>query len=258
MKRRHFLKALGAAAPGAAFVAVGANANARPASGHDESGEPRVFHYDDGRHFSPLYQWAPPLERDDFAYAVDQLVDSGVDTLLYSAGLEGGIVQYGSQVAQKWGDNVKEWNHPIFYRASRNLQQLVADGHDPMRVLAERCHEKGIWFIPSGTVCIVGGERERDLGYGRKSDFVFDNPQFQVGEDDHPEAAGLGRFFGPARLSFLHQEVRRERFVIFEELLTRYETDGVELDLEPRRRHTDLGVFKLNRRWLAGRPARAP
>lgn len=230
MKRRHFLQTLGAATPVVAVGTVGAKTDAKPVRRHGDSNEPRVFYYDDGRHFSGLYQFSPPLDSGDLTYAVDQLVNSGVDTLLYSAGLEGGIVQYGSQVAQKWGDNVKQWDHPIFYRASRNLQQLVADGHDPMRILAERCHEKGIWFIPSGTVCIVGGNRKKEIGYGRKSDFVFDNPQFEVGNDEHPEARRLGRFFGPARFNFLHAEVRQERFAIFEELLTSYETDGVELD----------------------------
>ena len=234
MKRRHFLQALSMAAPGAALVppaAASAAKHHQETTANGKSKEPRVFFYDDGRHYSGLYQFAPPLEAADLTYAVDQLVDSGVDTLLYSAGLEGGAVQYGSQVAQKWGDNVDVWVHPIFYRASRNLQQLVADGNDPMRILAERCHQKGIWFIPTCPVCIIGGGAESERGYGRKSDFVFDNPQFYVGEDDHPQAELLGRMFGTGRLNFLHAEVRRERFQIFEELLTRYESDGVELDL---------------------------
>jgi hypothetical protein len=193
--------------------------------------EPTVFFYDDGRHASGLYQFAPPLAPEDLTFAVDQLVDSGVDTLIYSAGLEGGAVQYDSRVAAKWGENVDVWVHPIFYRASRNLHQLIADGHDPMKILCDRCHEKGLWFLPTLPVCIVGGERSADNGYGRKSDFVYDHPQFYVGEDDHPSARELGRFFGPNRMSLLHEEVRRERFRIFEELLTRYESDGIELDL---------------------------
>ncbi len=233
MKRRHFLQTLGMTAPGAALApaTVASAAKHHPGTtGNEPSKEPRVFFYDDGRHYSGLYQFAPPLEASDLTYAVDQLVDSGVDTLLYSAGLEGGAVQYGSQVAQKWGDNVDVWVHPIFYRASRNLHQLVADGNDPMRILAERCHHKGIWFIPTCPVCIVGGGAESERGYGRKSDFVFDNPQFYVGEDNHPQAEFLGRMFGAKRLNFLHAEVRRERFRIFEELLTRYQSDGIELD----------------------------
>src|SRR5205823_4865474 len=111
MQRRQFLQALGAAAPGAlAGQLPAANAptpGARPA-------EPRVFFYDDGRHASGLYQFAPPLTPADFTFTVDQLVASGVDTLLYMAGLEGGVVQYDSRVAPKWGDNVRQWQHPIF------------------------------------------------------------------------------------------------------------------------------------------------
>ena len=232
MKRRNFLQTLSLAVPGAVVapvVSVSATKHHQKIS--KQSKEPTVFIYDDGRHASGLYQFAPPLEASDLTYAVDQLVDSGVDTLLYSAGLEGGAVQYGSQVAQKWGDNVDVWVHPIFYRASRNLKQLIADGNDPMRILAERCHQKNIWFLPTCPVCITGGTPEVERGYGRKSDFVFDNPQFYVGEDSASQAKFLGRMFSPKRLNFLHPEVRKERFLIFEELLTRYESDGVEVDL---------------------------
>ena len=118
-----------------------------------------------------------------------------------------------------------------FYRAARNLHQLIADGHDPLKLLCDRCHETGLWFLPTLPVSIIGGPRAQDNGYGRKSDFAYDNPQYYVGDDNHPSAKQLGRMFGPERLSFLHAEVRRERFELFEELLTRYETDGVEVDL---------------------------
>ena len=232
MQRRTFLQSLGAATSGAALGQPAQAAAAHPENQHTQTSEPRIFFYDDGRHASPLYQFAPPLTPDSYVFAVNQLVGSGIDTLIHSAGLEGGIAQYDSQVSQKWGDNVDLWFHEIFYRASRNLQQLIADGHDPMKLLCDRCHEKGMWYLPTAPVCIVGGRRATDAGHGRKSDFVFDNPQFYVGkEDGDPRARLLGRFFGSARMNFLHPEVRRERFLVFEELLSRYETDGIELDL---------------------------
>ena len=115
---------------------------------------------------------------------MDQLVDAGVDTLFYSAGTEGGVVQYDSRVAAKWGDNVDVWTHEIFYRAARTLHQLLADGIDPMKVLCNRSHEKGLWFLPTVCVCIGGGERKVDAGLGRKSNFAYDHPQFQVGPDE--------------------------------------------------------------------------
>ena len=229
MKRRKFLQSAGMGAPAA--LAAASPAAQSGASGRKPGAEPRAFFYDDGRHASGLYQFAPPLEPHDLAFAVDQLVSSGIDTLIYSAGLEGGTVQYNSHVAAKWGDNVEVWKHEIFYRASRNLHHLIANGHDPMKLLCDRSHEKGLLFLPTLPVCIVGGDRAEDLGYGRKSDFVYDHPEFYVGEDPHPLAKQLGRFFGPRRMSFLHAEVRRERFLIFEELLWRYDSDGIEIDL---------------------------
>lgn len=192
--------------------------------------EPQVFFYDDGRHAGPLYQFAPPLTPEDFVYSVDQLVGSGVDTLIFSAGLEGGVVQYDSQFAQKWGDNVDVWTHEIFYRASRNLQQIIRDGHDPLKLICDRCHQTGLWFIATLPVCITGSDRTKHHGLGRTSDFAY-RTELQVGEDDHPKAKIIGRFFKEKRLNFVHPEVRRERFLLFEELLTRYESDGIELDL---------------------------
>lgn len=242
MKRRNFIRTMSLTAPTALLASpslasapgLTAGASGRP------SGEPKVFFYDDGRHASGLYQFAPPLSPEDIGYAVDQLADAGVDTLFYSAGPEGGVVQYDSKVAAKWGDNVDLWTHEIFYRAARTLHQLVADGYDPMKLVCDRAHQKGIWFMPTICVCIIGGERSVDNGMGRKSDFVYNHPQYQVGPDDDPRAKKPARFFGPNRMNFLHPEVRKERFAICEELLSRYETDGIELDLSI---DNDFGPF---------------
>ena len=189
--------------------------------------EPRVFMFDDGRHAASLYQFEPPLEPSDFTFNVDQLADSGVDTLIYFAVLEGGVTMYDSRVAQKWGDNVVKWTHTVWYRAGRNIHQLIADGHDPLKLLCDRCHEKGIWFIPSNPVTLSGGDRATDGGLGRKSDFVYEHPEFQVGEEEDPRASDTSA----TRFSFLHPEVREERFQVSEELLARYETDGIELNM---------------------------
>lgn len=225
MKRRKFLQTVGATAP---LAVVAQTAGADPASVSTvRPREPRVFMSDDGRHAAPLYQFAPTLEPADHTFILDQLVSSGVDTLIYFAGLEGGVALYDSQVAQKWGDNVVKWKHPVWYRAARHVQQLVADGHDPLELLCDRCREKGIWFIAGNWIGLQGGKREVDGGNGRKSDFVFDNPQFQVGAEKDPRT----EYVDPSRFSFLHAEVRRERFRVFEELLSRYESDGIELNL---------------------------
>ena len=189
--------------------------------------EPRVFMFDDGRHAASLYQMEPPLKPEDLTFNVDQLVESGADTLVYFAGLEGGVVMYDSHVAPQWGDNVVKWTHSVWYRASRNIKQLIADGHDPLKLICDRSHEKGVWIIAANWAGFEGGDRETSGGLGRKSDFVYEHPQFQVGEEDDPRA----QYVAPFRFSFLHPEVREQRFLVFQEMLSRYETDGVALDL---------------------------
>jgi len=192
-----------------------------------KSDRPRIFFIDDGRHAAYLYQFEPPVSREDVEFTVDQLANSGMDTLLISVCLEGGAATYDSRVAPLWGDNVKTWTHTVWYRAGRNLKQIIDDGHDPLQLVINRCRQHGLWFFPGSWVNFDGGDRETAGGLGRKTDFVYDHPEYQVGEEGDPRAEGVS----PTRFSFLHEEVRHKRFELFEELLTRYESDGVDLDL---------------------------
>ena len=220
---------MGLAAPAALLTTqlkLSASSQSGPAA-MKSTPEPKVFLFDDGRHAAGLYQFEPPLTPEDHCATIDQLVNSGVDTYIYAVTLEGGVVQYNSQVAQKWGDNVVQWNHTVWYRAGRVLRQLIADGHDPLKLLVDACHRNGILFLPSCHVNLQGGDRATHGGWGRKSDFVYSHPEFQVGEDHDPRAKGLPS----TRFSFLHAAAREERFRVADELLTRYETDGVELNL---------------------------
>ena len=227
MQRRQFIQAVGAA-PTAALAtqtALAGDDNALATS--SIPAEPTVLLYDDGRHAAPIYQYAPPLRPQDFLVTVDQLIGSGADTLVYFSGLEGGIAIYDSQVSQKWGDNVDKWKHPVWYRGARHLKQLIDAGHDPLKLLCDRCHEKGLWFIAADYIGLQGSDREKDAGYGRKSDFVYNHPEFSVGHDPDPRAKDID----PKRFSFLHPALREERMRVYSELLRRYETDGVEVNL---------------------------
>ncbi len=229
MKRRHFLRTMGAMAPGALAAPFASQSAAGPTLSKDPErpGEPRVFFFDDGRHAADLYCFEPPVSPADHAYIVDQLASSGVDALVYFAGVEGGTVLYDSKVAQLWGAEVKQWTHYVWYRAGRILRQLIEEGHDPLKILVDRCHQTGILMIASAWVSLQGGTRENNEGLGRWSAFAMDNPQFHVGEDPDPRAKDIDK----ARFNFLHPQVREERFRVFEELLSRYETDGIELHL---------------------------
>ena len=226
MRRREFLQRVGVAAP-VAMVGGNAAASAARQPQHPSTADPRVMVYDDGRHGAPLYQFSPPPDPKSFVFSVDQLVSTGVDTLVYMVGLEGGMALYDSRVSQKWGDNIKKWTHPVFYRAARQLRELIANGHDPLKLLCDRCHEKGMFFVAANWLGLQGGSKIPSRGFGRKSDFVYDHPQYEVGDENDPRAQNIDS----QRFSWLHEGVREERFRVYEELLVRYETDGVELNL---------------------------
>jgi hypothetical protein len=215
----------------AAACATAAAGTAAAAAGDDH---PRIFVYDDGRHASPLYQFAPPLTPDDIVFTVDQFAGSGADTVIVSAGLEGGPVHYATKHGQLWGANVEKWEHLIFYRASRNLHQLVADGHNPMQLMCDRAHQASMFCIPTLPLCIVGQPDLRSMrGLGRTSDFAYE-ARYHVGpEDDRagPQPVLLTRMFKEERLDFMLPAVRAERFALFSELLADNPTDGVEVDL---------------------------
>ena len=159
--------------------------------------EPRVFIFEDGRHAASLYQFESPITPADLTYNVDQLASSGLDTLIYFAGTEGGVVLYDSEVAQTWGDNVVKWTHSVWYRAGRNLRQLIADGCDPLQLLCERCERKGILFIAGNWVNFQGADRETDGGLGR------DTLQVDVG------VSRAGRKREPCRRRGLGRRLRR-------------------------------------------------
>ena len=107
MKRRRFLKTVGAGAP-ASLAAAGSSAKARPAPARSlaQRKEPRVFLFNDGRHAADLYCFEPPVTPADHATIVDQMASSGADTFVYFASVEGGTTVYDSQICQLWGAEV--------------------------------------------------------------------------------------------------------------------------------------------------------
>lgn len=105
---------------------------------------------------------------------------------------------------------------------SRTLKTLHEKGIDPYRVWAKRCREKGIspWLsMRMNDVHFV-----TDPAYGGHSKFWREHPQFwRV-----PNAKGGG--WGCRALDFAHPEVRAYALAFIDELLERYDVDGLECD----------------------------
>ena len=189
------------------------------------SREHEVVFYTDGRH-SSVYIYEPPMDPRIYTAPIDELVDLGIDTITYAVG-DCRVLLYDTKAGERWGHNVNRTNHIIWYRAGINLAQMIADGHDPLRLVCERARELGFSFMPS---LILGMQRQQpaEVTDCRCSDFCFEHPEFQVGpEPEFPEA----RWDDPTRFSYAIPEVRQNRLAVIEELVTAYDTDGIELNL---------------------------
>eukprot|EP01051_Picozoa_sp_SAG22_P004976 SAG22_NODE_283_length_13027_cov_25.568535_7_plen_416_part_00 len=240
---------------------MAAAGSAPPAPAPMPGADIRAFVLDDGRHAAAPYAFAHPCTAADFETSADQLISSGCDTLIWLAGVEGGNAIYDSAVAPLWGSNVTRWSHTVWYRGWRNLQSLIEQGGDPLAILCDRCHAKGVLMVAGSWASFLGNTRELAGGLGRTSDWVFDHTtDYACGDRAPPPAqpAGPGATgvtaVDPLRFSWLHQAVRARRFAEFEELLRRYTTDGVEVnfvDLAPLCRFDEVGALApLVTQWL--------
>lgn len=189
----------------------------------------RIIYHNDARH-SHLHKLEPPLTLEQWFMPVDELLGTMVDTLVYSLG-GGNIFLHDTKAGTLWGDLEEEqggrvWNHLIWYRVSESVRQLIKEGYDPLRVVVERAHEKGVEFIVS--LRMNTSLESTSLGTGRLDRFRRDHPEYQIGE--FPEGAGPPS--ASHCLDFTYKEVRDERLAIIREVCELYPIDGFEMAME--------------------------
>lgn len=184
--------------------------------------QPRIMFYNDGRH--PLiYMYEPPIQQEEYEAAVDELLGTPVEAIMFCLG-DGRTLLHDTRVGELWGHNMKKWPHLIFRRAHQNAQHLIRQGQDPLRLICDRAHAKGLLIYPTLLVQQGRGSRDQDV---RCSNFRFDNAHLEIGArgDLPPDFPGL------TCLDFKHEEVREERFALIAETLGKYPVDGFELQL---------------------------
>ena len=203
-------------------------------------GRPRILSHNDGRH--PLiYCYEPPMQKEEYEAAVDELLGTPVDTLVFSLA-EGRTFLHDTQVGEFWGHHVDKWPHLIWRRAYQNAKILVEEGNDPLSIIAERAHADGLLFYPSLNVQWDSVERGVGSVWVRTSNFRMDNKHLEIGADGSLDKS----FPGFGCLDFKHQESRDERFAIIEETMQRYPVDGFELNLNNQRPYYLGIIYKSN------------
>ncbi len=158
---------------------------------------PRTIYFNDARHYY-LFVNEPPMRLQDAWGPVDEVAGTAVDTFVYGVARGDGLF-YPSEKGLRFGADLEKLSMAAYWRVWENMQSLIDRGLDPLRVLVDRAHDKGMDFFASL----------------RMGDFP--------GLDAKSTTGGGGR-------GYVHQETRDHQFGVLEELATRYPVEGVELD----------------------------
>ena len=173
----------------------------------------RTIYYNDARHYY-LFVHEPPIRLEEARMPVDEVAGTAVDTFAYGVSRSDGCF-YASNVGRMFGDGFDEWLYAQHWRTRRNMESLVQRGCDPLQLLIDRAHDKGMEFIASHRLTDYVGLPARKIdSWG-----PIDNPKYAIGEGPGAD--------GP---DFVHREVRDHKVAIFDELCSRYDPDGIELD----------------------------
>ena len=173
----------------------------------------RSIYYNDARHYY-LFVHEPPMRLEEAYMPVDEIVGTAVDTFAYGVSRSDGCF-YPSNVGRMFGDGFDNWLFAQHWRTRRNLESLIERGYDPLQLLIDRAHEKGMEFIASHRLTDYVGLEAKTI----ESSGSIHEPKYSIGEGE-----------GSEQPDFAYKEVRDHKVAIFNELCTRYDPDGIELD----------------------------
>jgi hypothetical protein len=154
------------------------------------------MYFNDARHYY-LYAFEPPMTMEDAWRPVDELVETSVDTLIYGVETGGGLFS-DTKVGVRAMSQTRPIDSAHYWRAWYNMQSLIDRGLDPLTVLIDRAHDKGMDFIASVRMTAYLG-MDRSLVT--------------------PEGRG-----------YVHQEIRDAKLAVLKELAHDYPTEGIEMD----------------------------
>ena len=157
----------------------------------------RTIYHNDARHYY-LWLYDPPMRMKDAWRPIDDVAGTSVDTFSYCVARGDGLF-YPSKVGLVFGSDGQPFTNSIGWHSWHAMGSLMERGLDPLQVLIDRTHEKGMEFWSDLRLASYGGV------------------------DPGLEVANGGRYFAEA-------EVRDHLGALARELVLDYPSDGLELD----------------------------
>ncbi len=171
----------------------------------ENDGEPRLLFNGDEQGWYGVVGITDPAEirrtlEEEF---VDKLAEAGVDQVSICLWSWFKCLGHSSVVERRSGRPSWDCWDPL-YEA----------GEDPVQIMLDRCHDRGMRFITGMRM----NDRHSD-GSCPKGRFIMDNPQWQLKGVSYATA-----------IDYQYEPVRQKILDYIEDMLTRYDVDGIEFD----------------------------
>ncbi len=203
---------------------------------------PRILCNLDGCHaFKYLRRRSP----DDVTEVMAPLAGNGVDVVCALVGVNDDLSWRGSPYGEVWGDTIGSSIDDLLTDSGdlqssiamhmepsdllqMGLRAMIDDGHDVYQLYIDRARKLGSGIFASFRMNAANANTEHRVADGRRSAFTLENQHLLIGAG---ELKGNGRGFNFCwQYNWAHEEVRDRFLGRFDEVLTRYDVDGLELD----------------------------
>ncbi len=115
----------------------------------------RTIYHNDARHYY-LWLYDPPMRMKDAWRPIDDVAGTAVDTFSYCVQRGDGLF-YPSKVGLMFGSDKQPFTNPIAWHAWHAMHSLMDRGLDPLQVLIDRAHDKGMDFWSDLRLATYGG-----------------------------------------------------------------------------------------------------
>ena len=150
----------------------------------------------------------------DLGVMVDLFARGGVDTLTQCLHARW-QAYYDSKVVEIAGDvspeAVQPWHYGHYWAWLTTMRRLIERGDDPARVLVESCHRRHMTFLASFRLNDTHGIHPHEGQYGS---FRRDHPEWCMGKS----------------MDYAVPQVRQHILSVVQELVDRYDIDGIDFD----------------------------
>jgi hypothetical protein len=160
--------------------------------------KPEIIFNTDARH-SSIYLYEPPMSERKYVEPIDEVLDLGVDTISYTVG-DCSVLLYDTKVGERWGHNHDLINHEVWHRAAQNCAAMIESGRDPLRVVCDHAHSRGMNFLAHLLLGLFHKPASRTTD-GRQADFTTAHPDWQIGPESL-DAVWQEQFGRPTQLSY--------------------------------------------------------